>query len=203
MSARHTQGLTMPINSNKLSHISCNAVQHWCIHFTDIFPSEGQSTQPHWLQYGFLIISQLHVLISQILFLEWNSTCFGQFLYPSSGVFHCTHSNDICHTGLLASKLSANLYDIHSYHCCVYSGKLLMMDRRTVRNMQSFIPRINFEKLVHLVGFIIRDLIRCTVTWTLNSVCALTLRVLMSYTYIYGAPILDVSRSHTTTQHSR
>ena len=29
----------------------------------------------------------------------------------------------------------------------------------------------------------------------------LTLRLLMSY--IYGAPILDVSRSHTTTKHSR
>ena len=29
----------------------------------------------------------------------------------------------------------------------------------------------------------------------------LTVRLLMSY--IYGAPILDVSRSHTTTQHSR
>jgi hypothetical protein len=29
----------------------------------------------------------------------------------------------------------------------------------------------------------------------------LTLRLLMSY--IYGAPMLDVSRSHTTTQHSR
>jgi len=29
----------------------------------------------------------------------------------------------------------------------------------------------------------------------------LTLSRLMSY--IYGAPILDVSRSHTTTQHSR
>jgi len=29
----------------------------------------------------------------------------------------------------------------------------------------------------------------------------LTLRWLMSY--IYGAPILDVSRSHTTMQHSR
>ena len=29
----------------------------------------------------------------------------------------------------------------------------------------------------------------------------LTLRLLMSYTY--GAPILDVSRSRTTTQHSR
>ena len=35
--------------------------------------------------------------------------------------------------------------------------------------------------------------------WLLNS--ELTLRRLMSY--IYGAPILDVSRSHTTTQHSR
>jgi len=31
----------------------------------------------------------------------------------------------------------------------------------------------------------------------------LTLRRLMSHIYIYGAPILDVSRSHTTTQHSR
>ena len=30
---------------------------------------------------------------------------------------------------------------------------------------------------------------------------SLTLRLLMSYIYIYGAPILDVSRSHTTTQH--
>jgi len=55
-----------------------------------------------------------------------------------SGVFHCTHSNGICHVGLLtfhpdpARKLSANLYDIHQ--CCVYTEKLLMVDRRTVRN---------------------------------------------------------------------
>jgi len=32
-----------------------------------------------------------------------------------------------------ASKVSANLYDI--YHFCVYSEKLLMMDRGDVRNM--------------------------------------------------------------------
>jgi len=45
-------------------------------------------------------------------------------------------------------------------------------------------------------------------TWSIRWICpshlilcALTLRRLMSY--IYGAPILDVSRSHTTTQHSR
>jgi len=29
-----------------------------------------------------------------------------------------------------ARKLSANLYDIH--HCCMYSEKLMMMDRGTV-----------------------------------------------------------------------
>ena len=39
-------------------------------------------------------------------------------------------------------KLSRRtVYDI--YHCCVYSEKLLMMDRGTVRNMYSFIPKIN------------------------------------------------------------
>ena len=43
---------------------------------------------------------------------------------------------------LLASQ-SADLHDI--YHCCVSSEKLLMMDRGTVRNMQSFIPKINLR----------------------------------------------------------
>ena len=42
-------------------------------------------------------------------------------------------SNGICHTGLLAAREpSANLYDI--YYCRVYSEKLLMIDRGTVRN---------------------------------------------------------------------
>ena len=34
---------------------------------------------------------------------------------------------------LRARELSADLYDV--YHCCVYSEKLPMMDRGTVRNM--------------------------------------------------------------------
>ena len=49
----------------------------------------------------FLIIKPTRCTDFSNLFLEWNSTCFGQFLCPSSGVFHCTHSNGICHTGLL------------------------------------------------------------------------------------------------------
>ena len=34
---------------------------------------------------------------------------------------------------ILLASCNCNLYDI--YHCCVYSEKLLMMDRGTVRNM--------------------------------------------------------------------
>jgi len=39
--------------------------------------------------------------------------------------------------------MSANLYDI--YHGCVYSEKHLMVDRETVRNMQSFISKMNLR----------------------------------------------------------
>jgi len=52
-----------------------------------------------------------------------------------------------------ARKPSTKLCDI--YHCCVYSEKLLMMDRETVRNMQ-FYSKNKFEKLVYLFRFIIR-----------------------------------------------
>ena len=52
-----------------------------------------------------------------------------------------------------ASNLSAKLCDIN--HCCVYSEKLLMMNRGTVRNMENFIPPPPNEKLVHPVGLII------------------------------------------------
>jgi hypothetical protein len=46
-------------------------------------------------------------------------------------------------TGSVLILLSANLYDI--YHCCVYSEKLPMLDKGNVRNMWSFIPKINLR----------------------------------------------------------
>jgi hypothetical protein len=62
------------------------------------------------------------------LFLEQNSTASGQFLYPSSGVIHCTLSNGARHKGyancLLAMILLAssqhNLYDIYLLLCIQY-----------------------------------------------------------------------------------
>ena len=43
----------------------------------------------------------------------------------------------------LITYLRENMNDI--YHCCVHSEKFLMMDRGTVGNMQSFIPKINLR----------------------------------------------------------
>ena len=73
------------------------------------------------------------------LFLEYNSTCLGQFLCPSSGVFHCTHSYGICHTGLLCAQWKTP-----------YGGQ-----RNCPRHVELY-SKNKFEKLVHLVGFIIR-----------------------------------------------
>ena len=55
----------------------------------------------------FLIIKPTRCANFSNLFLEWNSTCFRQFLCPSSGTFYCTHNSGICHKGLrlLASRI--------------------------------------------------------------------------------------------------
>jgi hypothetical protein len=49
---------------------------------------------------NFLIIKPTRCTNYSNVFWEWNSTCFGHFLCPSSGVIHCTLSNGICHEGL-------------------------------------------------------------------------------------------------------
>ena len=51
-------------------------------------------------------------------------------------------------------KLSANLYDI--YHCCVYSKKTPGDGQRNCPKHVEFYSKNKFEKLVHLVDFIIR-----------------------------------------------
>ena len=118
------------------------------------------------------------------LFLSRNATCFGQFLYPPSGVFYCIIGIGICHAGFDESfqarprwnwsssahyqefstvysalvcvmqvsdsfqarprwncnsilvVLESCRQDLHDIHQCrVYSRKLLMMGRETLRNM--------------------------------------------------------------------
>jgi len=55
------------------------------------------------------------------LFLDWNFTCFGQFLCPSSVVFHCTLNNGICHTSLLTACEQAVSKSCMTYTIAVYT----------------------------------------------------------------------------------
>ena len=55
--------------------------------------------------------------------------------------------NECCH-------LSANLYDL--YHCCVYSEDIPDDGQRNCPKQVEFYSKNKFEKLVHLVRFIIR-----------------------------------------------
>ena len=95
---------------------------------------------------NFLVIKPTRCTYFWSLFLEWNSTCFGQFLSPSSGVFHCTHSNGICHTGLLTYTIAL----------CVQSKTPDDGQRNCPKHVE-FHPKNKFEKWMHLVGFTLRN----------------------------------------------
>jgi len=53
-----------------------------------------------------------------------------------------------------ARKLSTNLYEI--YHYCVYSEKTTDDGQRNCPKHVEFYSKNKFDKLVHLVGFVIR-----------------------------------------------
>ena len=111
---------------------------------------------------------------SWILFLELNSTYFGQFFCPSSWVFHCTHSNGLCHTGLLTvceQDQDGNGTAVQSWSCSQAVSKpvlhtpLLCVQWKTRDDGQrncakhvEFYSKNEIQKLVHLVGFIIRTI---------------------------------------------
>ena len=102
------------------------------------------------------------------LFLEKNSICFGQFLCPSSAVFHCTHSSGICHTGLL-TVCERDQDRVPSWSCSLAVTATCMTYTTavcTVKNSWWWTEELSktyrvfsknkFEELVHLLCFIIR-----------------------------------------------
>jgi len=115
----------------------------------------------------FLIIELNRCTNFSNLFLEWNSTCFRQLLCPSPGVFHCTHSNGISHTGLLTACEQDQ--DVPYRSCSQAVSKpawlipLLCVQWKTPDDGQRNCPKHvefhsknKFEKLVHLFSSFIR-----------------------------------------------
>ena len=153
----------------------------------------------------------------KLFILVKHSTCFGRSFRPSSGAKNCAFSNGICQTAAatccyrgwyikysLTTNLSSGLDSktrllqvtsgIDSQW--IYCSKIRIFLRWGVVSINPLNPELNpIWYLLALLGahhFLHVSRIRAKL---------LTFRLLMSC--IYGAPILDVSRSHTTTQHSR
>ena len=114
------------------------------------------------------------------------TTCFGQILCPSSGVFHCTHCNGICHTSLLIACEEDQ--DGTSWSCLqavrknIWHIPLLCVQWKTPDDGQKncpkhveFYSKNKFEKLVHLVGFI-----------TKNSEVCILITYLLTYLLTYS-----------------
>ena len=114
----------------------------------------------------FLVIKPIRCTNFSNLFLEGNSACFGQFLCPSSGVFHGTYSSGIRYTACEQDQ------DVPSSSCLqavskpVWHIPLLCVQRKTPDDGQRNCPKHvefhsknKFEKLICLVGFIISNYI--------------------------------------------
>ena len=117
------------------------------------------------------------------LFLDWNSACFGQFLCPSSGVFHCTHSSGICHTGLQTACEQQQMLLLTSCHKPVWHIPLLCVQwkapaagQRNCPKHVEFHSNNKFEKLVHLVGFILRSFLWILLYHLSSNICYLPVR---------------------------
>jgi len=51
------------------------------------------------MKFGLFTMKPTDALISKFILVR-NSTCFGQILCPSSGVFHCKFETGTCYTGM-------------------------------------------------------------------------------------------------------
>jgi len=116
---------------------------------------------------------------SSNLFSEWNSTCFGQFLCPSSGVFYWTHSSGICHTDLLtACEQDQDGAAVPFWSCSqavtkpVWRIPLLCVQWKTPDDGQRNYPKHaefhsenKFEKLVHLASLFIKNWKYCVLSF--------------------------------------
>ena len=91
-----------------------------------------------------------------------------------------------------------NLFESFNVNCLLLGMWNLVFSQITKKPMNFARNTVYFSEITKCFG----ELKFWSYVWPINfAKTKLTLRWLMSY--IYGAPILDVSRSHTTTQHSR
>jgi hypothetical protein len=141
--------------------------------------------------------------------LEWNSSCFGQFFCPSSGVFHCTRSNGIRLTCLRAAckwdqdgtmliLLTSCQQTCMTYTIAVCTVKNSLRWTEELSETRGVSFQNRFEKLVHLVGFIIWHLLRCTVAWMSNLGFIMLMEIQLCFAIFYAFTPLEFHTMHIT-----
>jgi hypothetical protein len=87
--------------------------------------------------------NKMHQCIKFILL--WNDTLHVSEVIPS--IIRSSSNRHLSnrHCCLLVSSQAVRKPVCYIHHCCVYSTRLLTMDRGTVRNMKSFIPKTNLR----------------------------------------------------------
>jgi len=95
----------------------------------------------------FLEINQREALISQIYF--WNVTLH---VSDSKSVHHQESSTVLTAIGKGHTDYADRLLAGSRWNCCVYSTRLLMMDRYCPKNVQSY-SKNKFQELVLIFGF--------------------------------------------------
>jgi hypothetical protein len=99
------------------------------------------------------------------LFWKWNSTCFGQFLCPSSGVICCTlrmvYVTQVCRQLAVPSWSCSKAVYKPVWHTPLLSVQWITPDdeQRNCPKHVEFHFQNKFEKLVYLVGFIIKKIV--------------------------------------------
>jgi len=157
---------------------------------------------------------QQGIHLPQILLIKWALLqhptipyyiyCGPQVLEKFSSIFpvylHIFYQFQVMHLSSSVSRkidlavdngLNINIiYTVHSTAWCKYVVLVVM-----IMIINPLNPELN--PICYLLALLAHHFLHISRI----RVKSLTLRLLMSYTH--GAPILDVSRSHTTTQHSR
>jgi len=143
--------------------------------------------------------------------LRQTAVCLTTISYQTTGILYSTETDillcyiqSIMKTLFCGEKtLSRTEWQIWNFQCWRNDGGIMtfifctrvMCCRET--NINPLKPELN--PICYLLALLAHHFLHVSRI----RVKSLTIRLLMSYIYIYGAPILDVSRSHTTTQHSR
>jgi len=118
-------------------------------------------------------------LIFPNIFLSRNSTCVGQFLCPSSGVFHCTFGTGLCHQNCM-TQTSAE---------CTVENSWWWARRNCLKHVE-FLDKNTFGKINASVCFIkkiIWDVLKA-VPNSLHPTSTIYFRISTSIPHLFSLP---------------